>query len=402
MRPTVLCCAVEGMAGVGKTRLAEEFVAWHWLPTLDVSANEVDPSAHHQRLILDPLEPAPTALALGRNLADRLRCNGPDDTLWQRLGAALRHGPHGPPLLLLIENVDAEPQARAVGELVNRLPGCPILVTARYQRLGSEGWTRVKVAQMPPLDARALLRAELDADAYPLTDAEADDQAEKLGRLPLALHIAACHLKLGLSPQAFLDELRATGLKLEPEPGDPRLVADRARAILRSSFELSWRHWCGGAGRDEGWQQALVALAHGPAAPTGLSLSAAIAGLEESRYLAFATAAARLSLLQCSAQTRQTVLHPLIAEFLRGLPVPDAATVVKRLGGWFMQRLPKTGDEAQGKAWRECWAEMDALTHWLSVVPLDDGLAAERAGNDFADIVGPYAAWQGLCDACKA
>lgn len=398
LRPTVLCCAIEGMAGVGKTRLAEHFVQAHWLPALGLPAGD-GPAGHHLRLILDPLEPTPTAFGLGQQLADRLHSSGPHETLWLRLGAALKQGPHGHPLLLLIENVDAEPQARAVGELVNRLPGCPILVTARYQRLGGAGWSRVPVAQMPPVDARALLRAELEPGAHPLTDAEAGELARQLGGLPLALHIAASHLNLGLTPQAFLAELRRAGLGLEPaEPGDPRLTADRARAILRSSFELSWRHWCAGRGADPAWQQALVALAHGPAAPTGLSLSAAITTLEEEVYPVFATAAARLSLLQYSAQEQRTALHPLIAEFLRSRPAPDAATVLQRLGGWFMRRLPETDNEAQGQAWAECWAEVEALTHWLGVVPLEAGLTAERAGRVFAVRNGPYAAWQSFCE----
>lgn len=324
-RPTVLCCAIEGMAGVGKTRLAEHFIAAHWLPALGLP-EDTDPATVCQRLILDPQAPEPpTALGLGRALADRLRAHGPDEGLWDRLKAALSlGGPQGGPWLLLIENVDAAAQAQAVGEFVNRLPGVPILVTARYQKIGSTGWTRVPVAPMSAHDARKLLLAEVEPDGHPLTDAEADDLAQRLGRLPLALHIAASHLSLGLTPQAFLDELRRAGLDLPPaEPGDPRLSADRARAVVRSSFELSWRHWCaGGPGADPAWQQALVALAHGPANPTGLSLSAAITAIDEALYPVFAVAAARLSLLQYQPAARMTQLHPLIAEFLRQQPAP--------------------------------------------------------------------------------
>ncbi|NZD45548.1 metallophosphoesterase [Sphaerotilus sulfidivorans] len=399
--PTVLCCAIEGMAGVGKTRLAEHFIAEHWLPALGLP-EDTDPATVCQRLILDPqaLEP-PTALGLGRTLTDRLRAHGPDEGLWDRLKAALSMGgPQGGPWLLLIENVDAAAQAQAVGELVNRLPGVPILVTARYQKLGSTGWTRVPVAPMSAHDARKLLLAEVEPDGHPLTDAEADDLAQRLGRLPLALHIAASHLSLGLTPQAFLDELRRAGLDLPPaEPGDPRLSADRARAVVRSSFELSWRHWCaGGPGADPAWQQALVALAHGPANPTGLSLSAAITAIDEALYPVFAVAAARLSLLQYQPAARMTQLHPLIAEFLRQQPEPTEATVTERLGGWFLPLLPETGDERQRDAWARVEQEVESLAHWLAAVPVEQGPAVERAAKDYATTRGPYALWQQFCE----
>ena len=400
-RPTVLCCAIEGMAGVGKTRLAEHFIAAHWLPALGLP-EDTDPATVCQRLILDPQAPEPpTALGLGRTLADRLRAHGPDEGLWGRLKAALSMGgPQGGPWLLLIENVDASAQAQAVGELVNRLPGVPILVTARYQKLGGAGWTRVPVAPMSAHDARKLLLAEVEPDGHPLTDAEADDLAQRLGRLPLALHIAASHLSLGLTPQAFLDELRRAGLDLPPaEPGDPRLSADRARAIVRSSFDLSWRHWCvSGSGADPAWQQALVALAHGPANPTGLSLSAAITAIDEARYPVFAVAAARLSLLQYQPATRMTQMHPLIAEFLRLQPAPTEATVTERLGGWFLPLLPETGDERQRDAWARVEQEVESLAHWLAAVPVEQGPAVERAAKDYATTRGPYALWQQFCD----
>lgn len=111
-------------------------------------------------------------------------------------------------------------------------------------------------------------------------DAQARHLAETLGRLPLALHIAASHLGLGKTPQEFLDELRATGLDLAPaQYGDHGLQVDRARAILRSSVRSFVESWCAGVGKAAEWQQALVALAHGPAEGVGELLGAAITDL---------------------------------------------------------------------------------------------------------------------------
>ncbi|WP_295954138.1 metallophosphoesterase [Rhodoferax sp.] len=395
----VQCCVVEGMAGVGKTRLAEHFVRHHWMPALGASA-DADANNYYQRLLLDPLAPPPSAMELGQQLADRLRSAGPPDTLWARLGAALQAGSGGHGCLLLVENVDSAAQASAVGELVNWLPGCPILVTARYTGLGSgAGWTRIPLGSLRDRDACALLMSEVEPSGHPLTPAEAVELAGQLGNLPLALHIAASHLSLGLAPQAFWDALRREGLGLEPaHPGDPRLTTNRARAILRSSFALSWRQWCAGRGADPLWQQALVALAHGPAAKTGLTLSAAIAGLDEAAYRLFAPGAARLSLLQYTPQGQTSQLHPLLAEFLRGQPGPDVATVRDRLTAWFMPRLPETGNAAQGLAWRQLWDESEALAYWLALLPPDAALAAERAGSALAVGQGPYGTWQALCE----
>ncbi|MEN9865826.1 MAG: hypothetical protein RL748_1416, partial [Pseudomonadota bacterium] len=198
-KPTVVCCTVEGMAGVGKTRLAEEFVQRYWLPALGVGP-EANPAQYYLRLVLEPQSgEKPSATGLAQQLADRLRCGGDVNSLWPRLRAALQSGAQGFPQLVLIENVDAEAQAVAVAQLINHLQGCPILVTARYQRFGDRTWIRVDVAPMSADDARKLLLAEVGGEGHALSPAEADELALALGYLPLALHIAASHLKQGLT-----------------------------------------------------------------------------------------------------------------------------------------------------------------------------------------------------------
>ena len=398
------CCVLEGMPGIGKSRLAEHFVQQHWAPAVGVTAGDEASTSSYTRLTLEALdaskaEPA-TALQLAQQLAETLRSPGPPDTVWQRLSAALQHGPRSKPVLLWIENVDSEAQAGAVGELINRLHGCTVLVTARFQKLGDASWRRVLLEPMPMTDAVALLMGEVEADGHPLTEQEARDLAYPLGCLPLALHIAASHLNLKLTPAAFLRKLRATGLNLAPaQPGDPRLTNDRARAVLKSSFELSWQTWCSQHNGVEhaGWQAALVALAHGPAAGMGLSLAAAVADIAEADYPNFASDAARLSLLTYIARNQHSQLHPLIAEFLWTQGAPDADAVLARMSKWFMPKLPATGDAAQGIAWRAVQAETDALVLWLNELGLEEGLEAAREGKSFAVLSGPHAAWISMC-----
>nr|WP_319566593.1 metallophosphoesterase [uncultured Rhodoferax sp.] len=396
VQPALVCCAIEGMPGVGKTRLAEEFVTRHWLPHwgLEVQAGMAE---HVVRLSLSATEPAPSTEQLGQMLADRLRLPGYKDSLWPRVGAALRHGPAGKPCLLWVDNVDTQALAKAVAPLGHHLKGCALLVTARFQRLGGNGWQRVPVQPLNEADGLKLLLSQLDNQGASIHPADARDLVRHLGGLPLALHIAASHLNLGHTPRSFLAELRDQGLGLPPADGaDPALFTDYARAVIRHSFDLSWQHWC--AHQPAEWQQALPALAHGPVAELGPELAASLAGLTDEAWERMAPQAIRLSLLQTDPLIRRASLHPLIAEFLRGQASVDAALVCHRLSAWFMPQLPETGDERQGQAWGQVWAEPAALEFWLSLLPLQEGLQVERTAKDLAVIQGPFGIWRNFLE----
>lgn len=404
-RPTVICCAIDGMPGVGKTRLAEQFITEHWLqaypPPPDTPSGECV-----LRLVLTSGEDQTSvrsADALLRDLADRLKLMGPIDDIRRDLPFALQRGPGSHPRLVLIENVDSDVQAQQVADLVQRLQGCPVLVTARVRQFGGQHWKRVEVEPLLMEDAIKLLRDEAEAagkEAYVPDDAEARHLAETLGRLPLALHIAASHLGLGKTPQEFLDELRATGLGLAPaQYGDHGLQVDRARAILRSSFDISWKAWCAGAGKSIEWQQALVALAHGPAEGVGESLGAAITDLPQAEYGPCLVAAGRLSLLEWEwagegdMRERRVRLHALIAEFLRTLLQPDAEIVIARMGDWLGPRLCENSSENQRTSWEQVQAETHALVFWLgrNRTITSEIFAAESP--IFAIANGPYRVW---------
>ena len=88
-KPAVVCCAIEGMPGVGKTRLAEQFVQEHWLPRFSGTARASDADLV-LRLVLDPQSAVHTdAQQLGRQIADRLQAltlTKPDPFSLTRLG----------------------------------------------------------------------------------------------------------------------------------------------------------------------------------------------------------------------------------------------------------------------------------------------------------------------------
>jgi hypothetical protein len=336
-------------------------------------------------------------------LGDRLRLQGSLDDIRCDLPAALRDGPGGHPRLVLIENVDSEPQAEQVAALVHGLPGCPVLVTARVRKFGGQGWKRVEVEPMRLQDAIDLLRNEAAAagkDACVPTEAQARHLAETLGRLPLALHIAASHLGLGKTPDEFLVELRAAGLDLAPaQQGDHGLQVDRARAILRSSFDLSWNAWCAGPGKRIEWQQALVALAHGPAEGVGESLGAAITALPPTDYGPFLIAAGRLSLLEWEwagedeTRERRVLLHALIAEFLRLMPDLQYSKVAERMSAWFSPKICETESEDQGACWKIVLSEMPGLALWLEKLEVVDSEVFACESPHFAIANGPYDLW---------
>jgi predicted phosphodiesterase/tetratricopeptide (TPR) repeat protein len=403
-RPTAICCAIDGMPGVGKTRLAEQFITEHWLraypPPTDSTAGE---SVLRIVLPAGADTEVRSADVLLRELADRLRLVGPIEAVRRELLNALRYGPGGHPRLVLIENVDSLEQVAQVASLARGLPGCPVLVTARVRQLFAVDWKRVEVTPLQLDDAVALLCNEAAAagnGACVPEDAQARRLADALGHLPLALHIAASHLGLGKTPEEFLAELRETGLALEPaQPGDHGLQVDRARAILHSSFALSWKAWCAGDGARDGWQQALVALAHGPTDGVGESLGSAITDLPGAQYGPCIVAANRLSLLELSwsgdgeTRARRVRLHGLVAEFLRALPQPDAATVHARIGAWVAPRVSDGDESSMGKARHEVQTEPGGLLQWLNITQLDEAALSIVEATHYAGANGPYGAW---------
>lgn len=186
----------------------------------------------------------------------------------------------------------------------------------------------------------------------------------------------------------FLAFLRQKGLAVEPtDPADSALTADRSRAILRSTFELSLDLLEAELGRDSGrLLEGFAALAHAPASGFGRKLGAAIAGLplEDFESLVFTTT--RLSLLEVvPGQDRPDGawwLHPLLADLLRERM--ESTGSLSRMTEWFVSRMPvlPAGKESEQEVrWKEVEDETVALVAWLSLVPAEQMRQVERAGS---------------------
>jgi hypothetical protein len=376
---TLRAVVVSGMAGVGKSYLVDRFFY----------ENTARFPGGYVRLPLDPDNLVSVADLL-TTLRDRLKLPARDD---EALAARLLM----PLTLVHIENADNFLAAEVACEFAESVPGCTLVISARFRDLGfGYGWPEVALSPFDKNTALQQSQAELGPDAPGQSSWPA--LVESLGFLPLAIHLAAGHLRKGYRAQTFLRRLREKKLALEgANPLDPSF-RDRSRAQLSHSFELSLTA-LQREGNTEGdsWLQGFSMLGHAPASGFGESLGAAISGLGSETFEDMALAAARLSLVDRVPRTEGSAfrLHPLLAEFVR--PRADREAASARTTEWFTARLPEGGND-QGQRWREIQEEIATLTEWLAQVSSADRVRVIRAGIRYAIRNGPYHAWLRFCE----
>ena len=375
----VVICALHGMPGVGKSYLADHFAALH----------RARFPGGYVHLVLDPQNPTMASTLFG-NLADQLKTPAHPDALRQRLldGRVLVH----------IENVDGDDAAAAAAEVIENLRGCPIIVTGRYRNFGrSRGWSLVEIEPFSPAAALEQLTQEYRAPRDGAERRSFERLVEKLGYLPLAIHLAAGYLANDSTPDDFLALLHERGLDVPY--ADP---ADRSRAILRHAFDASLELLRRKLGPDaDRLLDGLYALGHAPASGFGRSLGAAITSLDERDFGRLITDCRVLSILgKLPAEERPHDdgfrVHPLLAERLRTHSASAAG--IDRMTGWFLARLPEGDRETQGRRWDELHGERDALAEWLLMAPNHDLARIERAGTWYAMLAGPFHAWVHFCE----
>lgn len=348
----VAVVAVQGMAGVGKSFLVEQFCARHAARFGALC-----------RWVLDPTKPG----RADTGLLEIARQAGvdPDRTLPAEIPALLAEKR----ILLHIDNVDSAEAAAVVVELLAQLPMLPAVVTGRYTALGSTpgaGWSRVPVECLDDAASISLLRAELGEDSPDETDLR--ELALAVGGLPLAIHLAAGYLRGGYSVAGFLERLSESDLALGPiDPADP-LRRSRSQGIVSVSFQLSKELFLADATRrGEPWASALSAL--GWAAPSGFGreLGAAIADLSPGSFEACIHAAANLSLVRRVPRSERPdgawSLHPLVAELLRA--DTPRAEVDGRIAAWVVARGEDGHADDRAARWTALSRESAAIHAWL-------------------------------------
>jgi serine/threonine protein kinase len=211
-------CAIQGMPGVGKSFLADRFA-------VESSGSF---GGGYLRIVLDPKSPASPEALLGE-LADRLDIAGGDE-IANRVRERLCY----PRTLLHIENVDSPAAEVAAGRLLLQLPGTTVIVTGRLQDLGRAlGWHPIPLAPFDEGTALRQLWGELGWQPAMPEESAHRELVQILGYLPLALHLAAGHLR-STAPARGRDPLRP---QERPLPFLDRILRNRAQGVERARAE---------------------------------------------------------------------------------------------------------------------------------------------------------------------
>lgn len=391
---TVAVCALQGMAGVGKSYLCDQF--------FEENRDEF-PGGYVVLSLASARQPTVDSLLF--ELAARLRIDGPLDEQVEAVTARLRQ----PRTLLHIENVDDEGLGEATAELVRCLPGCAILVSARQQDVGLSArlrWERLPISALSPAEALEQLRQEFREPRTPIEGTQYATLVADVGALPLAIHLVAGRLTQGQRLDSLLLDL--TRQVLDRRAADP---SERSRQVLRASVLASLHALEESVAADgdpllpsTAVASALAGLAQGPAAGVGDSLAYALCGLWAPAAEALLVRARGFSLVERieGAHGVRWRMHPLIAAALSDGPnplLPEGGLVGLR--AWFLARFPEElpGERAasQGANTQAIRDEEPALLHWLDRLPATEAGAVARVGNFYAYTCGPYAAWSKLC-----
>ncbi|MBX3730077.1 MAG: tetratricopeptide repeat protein [Candidatus Sumerlaeia bacterium] len=381
--------SVEGMPGVGKSFLARHFAA---------TRSGRFPGGL-LALVLDR-EDTRNGRELLRVLHARFRLNDEataDISLRERL-RTLR-------TLLLVENVDGEPQARAAAEVVRALHGCDVLITGRWTELGvTQGWRQMTIKPFTENEGFDQLHVELGRpDMAPKKEKELRQLVAGLGCLPLAIHLAAPYLRDGDTPVHFLEMLRASGYKLPHWDAADPLQADQARGIIKAVFDLSLAKLTATQG-GERLCTGLRRLGWAPPAGFGASLGTALAGMDESEFDHLQRAARRLSLLdrEGAAPHCRYRIHMLLSELLRHDGPENELPVLEGMTAWFEKRL-----QAHGSLLANLNAEEPNLPVWLRLLcealeadrmPVERCWQVERSASQYAQLRGPFHTWRAFLE----
>jgi WD40 repeat protein/nucleoside phosphorylase/tetratricopeptide (TPR) repeat protein len=362
----VAVVAVQGMAGVGKSFLVEEFCA-RYSSTFGVMC----------RWVMNPNEPESVNAGL-LSIAQQAGID-PDRASASTIPSLLQERR----VLIHIDNVDGAEAANIAAELLSRLEALPAVVTGRFTALGTtpgSRWSRIEVECLGIERSLELLRGELGAQAP--SEPEMRALAAELGGLPLALHLAAGHLRNGFTVAGFLARLRAAGLTLDlADPADP-LKHTRTRGVVAVAFQISKELFLAKARRlGEPWEPALSALGWGPLSGFGRSLGTAITGLSPASFEHLVVVATSLSLVRREPTNVRTdgawSLHPLLAEYLRtGVTRVDYD---QRVRDWVIALGRVSNDGTQGARWQDLDVERRAVHTWLASA--DESAVAETVSH---------------------
>jgi hypothetical protein len=181
------------------------------------------------------------------------------------------------------------------------------------------------------------LRAEMEGAGLSHSDGALRELVTALGGLPLAIHLAAGHLRLGMEPQAFITILRDKKLNLRPT--DPADRVETLHESLNRSYNalgellLERADPLAGATVDR-LMRGFLALGFAPLSGFTARRGADFAGMDRADFAELLTLAEKLALVDRAAAPDGAALwriHPILAEWMRaraGPPPPLAIAIV--------------------------------------------------------------------------
>jgi tetratricopeptide (TPR) repeat protein/transcriptional regulator with XRE-family HTH domain len=224
----VAICAVVGMAGVGKTRLAvraaHQLVADGLFPDVQLWAD-----LHGFHLEQPPTDPAVVLERFLRALG--VRAHEIPDSLDER-ASVYRTRLHGRRVLVLLDDASTEEQVRP---LLPGSPGSLVLVTSRRSLTGLDGAVTVNLDVFSTGEAVTLMTRDVGTERVAAEPEAAEEIVRLCGQLPLAVAMTSRHLRN--RPSGRLADLAA---RLTDDDRRLSRLSRHDRAV-RQTFDLSYR-----------------------------------------------------------------------------------------------------------------------------------------------------------------
>ena len=314
-----LVCAVDGMAGVGKTAFAVH--AAHLLSDRYPDGRfYID--LHGYTEGRQPRDPHDALAVLLYSLGvprERVPV-GSDErvALWRSEMAGLR-------AVVVLDNAFDALQVRP---LLPSSAGCLVIVTSRRRLVGLDGSYALSLPVLPGPVAVDLFRQV--AGRATLEPAALTRLVELCGHLPLAIRLAAARLnhRTAWSAEYLIDRMRDERRRLREFAADDRDVA--------SAFAVSYRTL------DDVQRRVFRALGHHVGEDVDRYSGAALSGLPADVVDEVLGALVEVNLVEEPRQGRFR-LHDLVRQYAQGTAEPDDAAVVRLLD--YYLAVVKAGDE---------------------------------------------------------
>lgn len=253
----IAICAMDGMAGIGKTTLALR--AAHLLAGRFPDGRLfIDLHGHTEKV--GPVEPGQALDRLLRAIGvpgDRIPADPEDRAALYRSELAGRR------VLVVLDNARDGAQVRP---LLPAAPGCLVLVTSRRRLSALDEATVLSLDVLPPSDAAALFGKVAGEGRVAGHDRAVQQIIQLCGRLPLALRIAAARLRHRptWTPEQLAERLTGEHTRLGELVDSDRSVA--------AAFAMSYREL------DDEHRQMFRLLGLHPGSDLDLYAAAALAG----------------------------------------------------------------------------------------------------------------------------